>query len=272
MHEAAMHGVHIVRPQRGYRWTADGVTFDILAPSLPVLANTGDDINENSIVAMLRYHAFHELFMGDAGNSIDFSTAPPSVRLIVIQGLDIGNYAAGAPNGYFAPARAMPTAGTGALLTARKRHMRTLRTASMGRAEYYEGSDLDHLYNAFDLCEQNRDRPKAIATALLDLLGAISTGLTSAYRKRIDASLKDDRVDYGHPHAVKPVIDALAVLYEVPNIFGPARVCCTLLSGMPAFLTVVRPAALRILSALVPGGKRALRPTSGRRCNVQGRL
>jgi competence protein ComEC len=69
MHEAATHGVSIARPQRGYRWTDDGVTLDILAPSLPVLADTGDDINENSIVAMLRYNDFRELFMGDAGES-----------------------------------------------------------------------------------------------------------------------------------------------------------------------------------------------------------
>jgi len=69
MHEAAMHGVQIVRPQRGDRWSDDGVTLDILAPSLPVHADTGDDINENSIVAMLSYHAFRELFMGDAGES-----------------------------------------------------------------------------------------------------------------------------------------------------------------------------------------------------------
>jgi competence protein ComEC len=69
MHEAATHGVQIVRPQRGYRWSADGVTLDILAPSLPVLADIGDDINENSIVAMLHYNNFRELFMGDAGES-----------------------------------------------------------------------------------------------------------------------------------------------------------------------------------------------------------
>jgi hypothetical protein len=33
------------------RWTlADGVTLDVLAPSLPFLADTGDDVNENSIL------------------------------------------------------------------------------------------------------------------------------------------------------------------------------------------------------------------------------
>ena len=69
LHEAATHGVQTVRPQRGYRWSDDGVTLDILAPSLPVLADTGDDINENSIVAMLHYGDFRELFMGDAGES-----------------------------------------------------------------------------------------------------------------------------------------------------------------------------------------------------------
>jgi competence protein ComEC len=69
LHEAATRGIPIVRPLRGYRWSEDGVTLDILAPSLPVLADTGDDINENSIVAMLRYQNFREFFMGDAGES-----------------------------------------------------------------------------------------------------------------------------------------------------------------------------------------------------------
>jgi beta-lactamase superfamily II metal-dependent hydrolase len=36
---------------------------------MPFLADTGDDVNENSIVVMLRYRAFSELFMGDAGEA-----------------------------------------------------------------------------------------------------------------------------------------------------------------------------------------------------------
>ena len=51
----------------------DAVTLDILAPSLPMLADTGDDVNENSIVTRLTYRAgarvFRELFMGDAGEA-----------------------------------------------------------------------------------------------------------------------------------------------------------------------------------------------------------
>jgi beta-lactamase superfamily II metal-dependent hydrolase len=45
------------------------VTLDILAPSLPFLTDTGDDVNENSIVVMLHYRSFRKLFMGDAGES-----------------------------------------------------------------------------------------------------------------------------------------------------------------------------------------------------------
>jgi len=64
--------VPIVNARRGIRWSSgDGVTLDILAPSLPLLADTGDDVNENSIVAMLRYHDFRELFMEDAGEASD---------------------------------------------------------------------------------------------------------------------------------------------------------------------------------------------------------
>jgi competence protein ComEC len=52
------------------RWSSgDGVTLDVLAPALPFLADTGDDVNENSIVTMLRYASFRELFMGDAGEA-----------------------------------------------------------------------------------------------------------------------------------------------------------------------------------------------------------
>jgi beta-lactamase superfamily II metal-dependent hydrolase len=56
------------------RWSSDdGVTLDILAPSLPILADTGDDVTENSIVTRLTYRAgarvFRELFMGDAGEA-----------------------------------------------------------------------------------------------------------------------------------------------------------------------------------------------------------
>jgi competence protein ComEC len=73
VHEATTHNLPIVRPLGGYRWTDDGATLDILAPSFPILADTGDDINENSIVTRLTYvnesRLFHELFMGDAGES-----------------------------------------------------------------------------------------------------------------------------------------------------------------------------------------------------------
>jgi competence protein ComEC len=52
------------------RWTSgDGAMLDVLAPSMPFLADTGDDVNESSIVVMLRYGGFRELFMGDAGEA-----------------------------------------------------------------------------------------------------------------------------------------------------------------------------------------------------------
>jgi competence protein ComEC len=67
---AKAHAIPIVIARRGMRWaTGDGATIDILAPSVPFLADTGDDVNENSIVAMLHYQHFRELFMGDAGES-----------------------------------------------------------------------------------------------------------------------------------------------------------------------------------------------------------
>jgi competence protein ComEC len=74
MAAARAHAIPIVVARRGMRWTSgDGVTLDILAPSTPFLADTGDDVNENSIVTLLSYnddsHFFRELFMGDAGEA-----------------------------------------------------------------------------------------------------------------------------------------------------------------------------------------------------------
>jgi beta-lactamase superfamily II metal-dependent hydrolase len=45
------------------------VRLEVLAPSLPLLADTGDDINENSIVVMLRADGSRDSFMGDAGEA-----------------------------------------------------------------------------------------------------------------------------------------------------------------------------------------------------------
>jgi beta-lactamase superfamily II metal-dependent hydrolase len=70
MAAAHSHGVPVMLARRGMRWNSgDGVTLEVLAPSMPFLADTGDDVNENSIVVMLHYRAFRELFMGDAGEA-----------------------------------------------------------------------------------------------------------------------------------------------------------------------------------------------------------
>jgi competence protein ComEC len=73
MQSARTHAVQVVRVQRDMRWISDDGVIDILAPSLPTLVDTGDDINENSIVTRLTYingsRTFRELFMGDAGEA-----------------------------------------------------------------------------------------------------------------------------------------------------------------------------------------------------------
>jgi competence protein ComEC len=65
--------VRVVRA--GMRWqTDDEVVLDVLAPSEPFVADTGDDVNENSIVLRLSYrlpdgHTYRALFTGDAGEA-----------------------------------------------------------------------------------------------------------------------------------------------------------------------------------------------------------
>jgi beta-lactamase superfamily II metal-dependent hydrolase len=67
---ARKYRVPVTVARRGMRWSSgDGVSLDVLAPEMPFLADTGDDLNENSIVVILHTKSFRELFMGDAGET-----------------------------------------------------------------------------------------------------------------------------------------------------------------------------------------------------------
>jgi competence protein ComEC len=60
--------VPIAYPRAGTVWqTDDGVTFRFYSPTLPLLVNTRNDINNNSLVFRVEYGRFRMLFTGDAG-------------------------------------------------------------------------------------------------------------------------------------------------------------------------------------------------------------
>ena len=49
MMAAHSHGVQIVLARRGMRWiSGDGVTLDVLAPAMPFLADTGNDVKRSN--------------------------------------------------------------------------------------------------------------------------------------------------------------------------------------------------------------------------------
>lgn len=65
---ARSEGVPIAYPLAGARWRFDdGVSLDFIGPSLPLIARSRNDVNENSIAFILRYRSFCMLFTGDAG-------------------------------------------------------------------------------------------------------------------------------------------------------------------------------------------------------------
>jgi competence protein ComEC len=68
MREAIARGVPIHIARCGDRWsTDDGIQLSILSPCGALLADGKNDVNENSIVAMLQCGKFRMLFTGDAG-------------------------------------------------------------------------------------------------------------------------------------------------------------------------------------------------------------
>ena len=66
--EAALRHVPVRVVRCGDTWSSgDGVTLSVLSPCGTLFADGANDVNENSVVAMLRYGDFRMLFMGDAG-------------------------------------------------------------------------------------------------------------------------------------------------------------------------------------------------------------
>jgi competence protein ComEC len=65
---ARAKSIPILLPRAGMVWTTDdGVRIQFIGPSLPLVANTKNNINENSLAFTLRYGNFCMLFTGDAG-------------------------------------------------------------------------------------------------------------------------------------------------------------------------------------------------------------
>ena len=68
LREATAHHVPVHVARCGDRWaTGDGVALSVLSPCGALFADGKNDVNENSVVAMLVYRDFRMLFMGDAG-------------------------------------------------------------------------------------------------------------------------------------------------------------------------------------------------------------
>jgi competence protein ComEC len=68
MREAAIHHVAVHIARCGDRWSSDDeVSLSVISPCGALISDGKNDVNENSVVAMLRYRAFNMLFMGDAG-------------------------------------------------------------------------------------------------------------------------------------------------------------------------------------------------------------
>jgi competence protein ComEC len=80
--------VPIVYPRGGTQWqTDDGISLHFLGPSLPFIANSRNDINENSVAFTLRYRTFCMLFTGDAGAAAEerFSAESADLRCDVLK-------------------------------------------------------------------------------------------------------------------------------------------------------------------------------------------
>ncbi|MEO6835215.1 MAG: DNA internalization-related competence protein ComEC/Rec2 [Candidatus Tumulicola sp.] len=79
---ARAEGVPVVYPRAGAEWRSDdGVVLHFVGPSLPLIANSRNDINENSVAFVLRYRSFCMLFTGDAGAAAE--------RRFLTQGADL---------------------------------------------------------------------------------------------------------------------------------------------------------------------------------------
>jgi competence protein ComEC len=68
LREAALRHIPVRVVRCGDRWMSDdGVSLAVLSPCGALFADGKNDVNENSVVAMLEYRGFRMLFTGDAG-------------------------------------------------------------------------------------------------------------------------------------------------------------------------------------------------------------
>jgi competence protein ComEC len=81
LREAQLLHVPIVVPTCHQQWADDEVTFTFLTPCGPQFVDGKNDVNENSLVVLVRYRSFRALFMGDAGFQ--------SEQRLLAQGVDL---------------------------------------------------------------------------------------------------------------------------------------------------------------------------------------
>lgn len=183
------------------------------------------------------------------GRGLPLGDAPREVHVERTNVPDIG-FRAGIPVQYSRFVLGLPSGSKG-LLTARRNHMYTLRSASRSTAAIYEGSDFEHLYAAVDSTVGGTGNALQLCGVLLDLLSGVSTGLTAARRARIHASLGADAIVAGRRHEVSPLIEHLELIYKCPTVVGVGGAARAILANTPAWLRIDRPAALRILGTII---------------------
>lgn len=187
-------------------------------------------------------------------DALPLQSLPTCVKVLTIPGLtDVAN-----PNSTrVQPSLIRPLneivkglSGSLALLTRYNAHVRAIRSVLGPSMIIQEGADFSVAYAALERAESSQGDPVALATTIVELLLATSTGLTQQVRNQISASILPDRIDPGRRRRVRPLLLCLEPLYAAPYLNTWCRSIRAVLTRPPDWLRIDLPLSLRVLSHL----------------------
>jgi hypothetical protein len=149
--------------------------------------------------------------------------------------------------------------GSSAVLAFRNTAVFGLQIASGGRLSINEGADFELAYTTIEKVALAGRRPDRLCRILVDLLGAVSTGMTAARRTALRGAFTRNVISVGRNQLLEPFMRSVQPIYDQPSIATFCEVVQQTAKQSPEWLTIRYPKILHVLGQLRPTtGEKAL--------------
>lgn len=190
------------------------------------------------------------------GARLPLDSAPPCVSVMHLEVAEPRGRALGGP--IVAALRraldALPEADTVAVLAWRNEDVAGVQRIARESLRMNEGAAVDIARDILPQVIDALGSPQRMALIAVDLLAAVSVGCNATVRQQLAACLEPQRVVIGRRQRVGPIAEALAPLYQRPDLYTFTRCLVQLSTAAEATgsITVHRTEPVAVLSALQP--------------------